>query len=315
MGLRERLLNKIQVLNETIWEHRTRMPEVTSWLSNFGDSTPDAANEQLHALYLLSNFMYFGSRPMRELMKALFRDLYKYPVIADIRRSNADTTDSALIESLFHQELHRTRFIGIGNPSESGCHLLYYFRQENGLPKSLFIHSHQIFERYGRTGPVALRSPDVKRYVFIDDLCGSGTQAIQYSEDILEDLKHNSPDAIAAYCVLFATADGLKKVKDDTKFDSVQAIFELDDSFKCFGPRSRYFTGAGRAIDAAFAQAVCQRYGFRLWSQHPLGYDDGQMLIGFHHNIPDNTLPIIWHTGSSAAPWRPIFRRYPKLYS
>ncbi len=252
---------------------------------------------------------------MRELMKALFRDLYKYPVVAAIRRSHADSTDAGLIDSFFQDELRATRFIGVGNPSESGCHLLYYFRQENGLPKSLFIHTHEIFERYGRTGPVTLRDPDVRRYIFIDDLCGSGEQAVRYSEDILEDLKHHNPTALAAYCVLFAATDGLNRVRTATEFDSVQAIFELDDSFRCFGPKSRYFVGSGRGIEQAVAEAMCRRYGSRLDPRHPLGYDDCQMLIGFHHNIPDNTLPVIWHTGTPATPWRPIFRRYPKLYS
>jgi hypothetical protein len=315
VSLRQKLFDKIQVLNKTIWEERTRKPEVESWLTNFSDSTSDVNTERLHALYLLSHFMYFGSRPMRELMKALYRDLYKYPVIAAIRRAHADTTDTTLIKNLFEQDLYSTRFIGVGNPSESGCHLLYYFRQENGLPKDLFIHTHEIFTRYGRTGPVALRDPDVKRYVFIDDLCGSGEQAVGYSEDILEDLKTQNPDAIAAYCVLFATVDGIQRVKAHTRFDSAQAVFELDDSFKCFGPRSRYFVRPIRGIDRTIAETMCHRYGTRLDPGQPLGFDDCQMLIGFHHNIPDNTLPVIWHTGRPGTPWKPIFRRYPKLYS
>ena len=70
---------------------------------------------------------------MRELMKALYRDLYRYPVIAKIRRSNNDTTDCIVIDRLFEEELNHTHFIGVGNPSESGCHLLYYFRQRKML--------------------------------------------------------------------------------------------------------------------------------------------------------------------------------------
>ena len=40
-------------------------------------------------------------------------------------------------------------------------------------------------------------------------------------------------------------------------------------------------------------------------------FRNGQLLIGFHHNVPDNTLPILWFD-SPNADWRPIFRRYPK---
>ena len=96
------------------------------------------------------------------------------------------------------------------------------------------------------------------------------------------------------------------------KFDSVEAVFELDGSFQCFGQDSRYFVHKQEGVTREFAHQMCQQYGNRLEPGHPLGFEDGQMLIGFHHNIPDNTLPIIWHNGSPGAPWRPMFRRYPK---
>jgi len=31
----------------------------------------------------------------------------------------------------------------------------------------------------------------------------------------------------------------------------------------------------------------------------------------FFHNVPDNTLPVIWRTATATVPWMPIFRRYP----
>lgn len=314
MTQRQKLFNKIQVLNETIWENRVRKPEVDSWLANFATSGTSGTDERAHALHLLANFMYFGSHAMRELMKALFRDLYKYPIVADIRKSHDNTTDSNLIATLFQDELCHTRFVGVGNPSESGCHLLYYFRQENGLPKSAFIHTHEIFERYGRSGTVTVRDPQIRRYIFIDDLCGSGETGVRYSQDILMDLKDSCPNASTAYYVLFGTTVGLRYVKNEARFDTVQAIFELDESFKSLEPMSRYFVDCVKGIDRAFARDMCLRHGSRLEPSHPLGFDDGQMLLGFHHNIPDNTLPIIWHTGSPGAPWKAIFRRYPKLY-
>ena len=90
--------------------------------------------------------MDFGNRQMRELIRVLYRDLFRYPIIEAVRRRNRDTTDSALIQRQFERRLHKTRFLGVGNPSESGCHLLYYYRQMNSLPTNLFIHGHQIFE-------------------------------------------------------------------------------------------------------------------------------------------------------------------------
>ena len=143
MDTKQKMLEKVKVLNEQLWGGRANRPAIDAWLDNFDMPGNETQRERLHALFLLSNFMYFGSKEMRELMKALYRDLYRYPVIAGIRKSNSHTTDRGLIDRLFEDELNCTRFIGVGNPSESGCHLLYYLRQENALPKNLFIHTHE----------------------------------------------------------------------------------------------------------------------------------------------------------------------------
>jgi hypothetical protein len=312
-SLRDDLIAKVKVLNETIWEQQAEGPAIIAWLDNFSDSAGGLAEEQqLHALYLLSRFMYFGRREMRELLRALFRDQYKYPVVEALRRANADTTDFSFLESAFKAELQRTRFLGVGNPSESGTHLLYYFRQENGLTSELFINTHEIFTR--TTGGVAFRESTVSRYVFIDDFCGTGTQATRYSRAIVEEIKALNRAVEVSYYALFATVSGLETVRDRTRFDRVDSVFELDESYKCFGPDSRYFRNPPNGLAKDVAEKIGRMYGSVLLPAHPLGFNDGQLLVGFYHNTPDNTLPIIWYAGPNA-PWVPIFRRYPKLYN
>jgi hypothetical protein len=311
--LTEKLYTKLLSLSESIWEGKVKKPHIDEWLSNFKEDEPNVPSERLHVLYLLQQFMYFGNRQIRELIKALYRDLYKYPIVEKIRRDNRDTNDVQFIFRAFCEELQKTRFLGMGNPSESGHYLLYFFRQENKLPKSLFIHSHQVFNRYGATA-IDLRSPEVNRYVFIDDMCGSGTQASEYSEQILEDLKRLNPKAETAYYTLFSTTVGLSEVRDNTHFDRVECIFELDDSFKCFSAESRYFKPKDVRIDPQFALDICKKYGEKLLPDHPLGYKDGQLLLGLHHNTPDNSLPIFWYDEPDVLPWIPIFRRYTKYY-
>jgi hypothetical protein len=316
IDFKNELINKVKILNETIWEHRVSKTKIDKWLGNFKeDDKNEKYSEQLHALYLLSQFMYFGDREIRELLKAMFRDLYKYPIIDNIRKSNSNTTDLEIINKKFDKELRATRFLGVGNPSESGTHLLYYFRQENNLPKSLFIHTHEIFKRNanGDAG-ISIRNDSIKRYVFLDDLCGSGDQAVQYSQDLLEDMKRIDDSIYVAYYAIFASEEGINNVKNNTMFDSVQAIYILDKTFKCFNSDHRYFVNKHQDININFAENMCHKYGKNLFPSAPLGYEDGQLLIGFHHNIPDNTLPIIWHDELYGPPWFPIFRRYPKIY-
>lgn len=312
-SLTEDYLFKIKVLNETLWEMRVTDSIVSKWINNFYIEG-DGERNKVHALHLLSCFSYFGITEIRELLVALYRDLFKYHLIQKIRRDNGDTTDSNFIHENFIAQLEQTRFLGIGNPSESGTHLLYYFRQENNLSKKLFINTHEIFTREASTGNYILRDDKIKHYVFIDDLCGSGTQAIQYSRQILEHLRELNDESILHYHVLFATKDGLEKIKSESKFDIAKAVFELDESYQCFSDKSRYFTNTPKEIDHNYALTMAEQYGRLLWPIHPLGYKNGQLLLGFCYNIPDNTLPIFWYGQATKNPWTPIFKRYHKIY-
>lgn len=320
--IEDKLLSKIKILSDSIWDGKIQAPNVEEWLTNFSSSAHGTEQERrLHALYLLSQFMYFGSRQMRELMRVLYRDLYKYPIIEGIRRRNNDTTDLRFINQEFNNALEQTMFLGIGNPSESGCHLLYYFRQENGLPKTRFIHSHEIFTRgaapiAGQPVTLTLRKPSIERYIFIDDFCGSGHQGRAYSRDIVEHIKSFNPQIQVMYFVLCGTTKGLDLIRSDTVFDVVESVFELDDSFRCFSSSSRYFPSDWPAeITPQFAEQLCREFGNILEPSAPLGFGNCQLLLGFQHNTPDNTLPILWYDEPGTVEWIPIFRRYPKIYS
>lgn len=216
------------------------------------------------------------------------------------------------LSGLVEQELLASRFIGMGRAAESGAMLLYLFRQVNNIPIERFLHSHEVFERYGSSTQLRIRESQVKHYVFVDDLCGSGTQACQYYRDIVLPLKQLNPDALTYYFVLFSTVDGMQTVRQDTCFDIVDSVFELDESFKAFDDNSRYFAACPDEITKQSALEVFSHYGNKLWPYHPLGFEDGQLLLGFWHNTPDNTLPPIWYNEDIGI-WTPIFERYHKL--
>ena len=302
-------LKKLKALSD-LWGGRATKPEVDAWLANFSDSPTDTTERNLNLLFLLSNFLYFDSDLIRELLRALYRDKFKYPLIEAIRKRLGNTTDATLLENEYAEDLKKSRFLGVGNPSESGCHLLYYFRQENQLRKDLFIHTHEAFSRNNPERKLILRSPEIERYVFIDDFSGTGEQGKAYSDEVVTDLKVAGKST--QYLVLFATKLAMTELRK-TKFDHVDCIFELDDTYKVFGEHSRYFLKPPAGISKEFLLSLCSEYGRRLHPSHPLGHKDSQLLIGFDHNTPDNTLPIIWADGGSP-PWAPIFRRYHKIY-
>jgi len=319
----DKLLNKIYAYYQTIWKDKWKEGIHTEWLGNFNDVDEDTLQkEQINMLYLLSKFMYFGNDELRELLYSLYRDLYKYPIIASIRKANGNTTDDAFIENKFIEEHENTRFLGVGNPSESGVHMLYYLRQECNLSRRFFINSSEIFSTTKNNETLSdgsireflnaeLNNKTIKRYIFIDDFCGSGSQAKSYLKETVENIKFKSKDIEVVYLMLFGTELGISNVRKLNIFDRVDAVFTIDETFKAFSDSSRYFKNVPDAIiEKTFSHSTAIKYGTGLFNP-PLGYGDSQLLISFHHNTPDNSLPIFWSDHNN---WKPIFKRYNKKY-
>lgn len=311
------LRQRVTVLSERVWEGRNRWPEVEAWLANFdGRSGLPVAVEQLHALFLLSQFIYVGAAETRVLLHAIFRDLFLIPLIQEVRDAQGGTRDMDAIARAVDEALARTRFLGIGSPAASGVHLLYLFRQESGLLERQFLDPSALFSierRPDGTSVLALGEPDVDRYVFLDDVCGSGTQVVTFSRKVLSQLVALKPGVRLQYLAMFGCDRGLSRVRTESLFGSkCDTIFELDPSYRSLSERARILQAAPPHIDGETLRKVVLHYGALLQPDHPTGFQDAQLLLGFHHNTPDNTLPIIWAEGTTDLPWTPAFRRHPK---
>jgi hypothetical protein len=321
----DKLKYKVQAYFQTIWKEKAKedVDQAEEWLANFSNPDPEEdEKEKTNMLYMLSKFMYFGNNELRQLLISLYRDLFKYPIVAKIRKANGDTVDSKFINSEFAKELGATRFLGVGNPSESGVHMLYYFRQECKLSREHFIDKSEIFnttkvsevlpDNTSRTFLKSeLKDRTVKRYIFIDDFCGSGTQASGYLQEIVSNLRFESTEIEVSYLMLFGTQIGIDFVKSLGLFDSVEAVFIIDETFKAFSENSRYFkSNPDPCIDKDYSRSTALKYGQNLFNP-ALGYGNCELLLGLYHNTPDNSLPIFWSERNS---WQPIFKRYNKIY-
>lgn len=313
---RDELLDRLDVLSANVWDNAITRVDVENWLRNYDGSELSAEDEQLNALHLLANFNLFGIAEVRELLRSIYRDLYRYPIIQEIRKRNSGTTDPRIISVEWTAELNSTRFLGMGNPSESGAHLLYYFRQTNQLSKTYFVHQHQILDGPVGSEDAKLADPNIKRLVFIDDVLGSGTQAEDYSRNLVAEIKRAARrqgiSIMVDYFVMFAKEEGLEKARN-TEFDRVEAIHELQASELAFSDTSRIYVVEGNGISKENGLRMAQYYGELLAPGHALGYKNGQLLLGFEHNIPDNTLPIIW-SSEGQFDWTAAFPRYGKIY-
>ena len=187
------------------------------------------------------------------------------------------------------------------------------------MSKDHFLDSAQIIRRtenHEGASARVLRYPDIKRYIFVDDVCGSGQTAIDYSQDFLNEVRQLNPRAELFYFSIFATAGGIDAVRGNSIFgNNCDAVYKLDDTYKCLSNESRYLKVLPPLIDPDVIRQMARCYGNLLCPGHGGGYEDSQMLMGFHHNTPDNTLPIIWMDKDHGAPisWTPVFRRYPKI--
>ena len=103
------LLSKIKTLRSVAWEGHADVPSLEAWLENF-----KAGEERKLALHMLSRFVYFGSDQVRLLLKALYRDKFKIPLVQKIKTSLGTTAKLEDVEKVFHAELSGTRFMGVG---------------------------------------------------------------------------------------------------------------------------------------------------------------------------------------------------------
>lgn len=307
--------NQLMRLNSHAWDGDKKWPEIEQWLNNFTGRCFQKEEEQLLALHLLTHFIYFGNSTLREMLKACYEEQFIIPLKQEIRKAHSNTTDTNLINCLLNQEINQTLFIGAGNPSESGAHLLYFFRQMNNLSKERFSDFYGAFYKDQSSSELHPHSPSIKRYIFFDDLVASGTQIKGYLKDRLTQIRTSNPSIKLQFMCLFATTTGLEALNTTEMFNGdAHCLFHLDDSYKVFSKKSRNFKSL-RKPSRRKLKKFCQVYSTYLGYEesHKLGYKNSQLMIGFSYNTPDNTLPIFWEKYPPIY-WTPIFARYSKIY-
>ena len=308
----DELYQKVKSLNELLWEQRVNRPVVDQWLNNFKGEFECEGTERAHALYLLSKFLFLGRNEVRQLLRAMFVELVRHPLTTEVRTHLNDPMDFEKIYQGYVSEIEGARFLGLGNPAESGTHILYDFRHANRIPTRYFVDPHELFTG-GLNDPTSRwQFPDVHRLIFIDDFCGTGIQArdmgAKYVPLMRQVATRSNVSIKVWYLTLLATTDGLEYLRRARVFDRVECVSELDTSYRAFDVDSQLYARPPSGISKAKAEEIARRYGERLQPGDPLGYGNSQLLVGFHHNVPDNTLPIISHD-QPQLPWYPVFPR------
>lgn len=267
-------MNEVRMVKSFVSRHqwaKNRKDDIERWLYNF---TPE---HRPAALELLKHIQVFTTSDIQNWSKFLHG--YLPPEVTTAGR--------------------QTRYVGLGLASESGSLVAYHYRSQNNLAVDLFLEPRQVID----TGYLSAES--VKNIIFLDDFVGSGNQAIEFWKTLDRHLGPLATTLNFHYSALVAYKEGIDNIERNTGFKH-HSVKQLDESDKAFGLSSNIFPSYAREI----MRNIFRDYGVRLFPKHPLGYKDGQALIVFEHNTPNNCLPILWSNHES---WYPLFRRSEKV--
>lgn len=283
----ERLKRIIRNTSVVAWKKEISDVQIENWMNNFqGMYFKNVEAERKLALWLLSHFSYYTYEDVR----ILCRNLFNQYVHEKLRNYTGNNLTEAIKEIILY-----TIFIGLGNDSESGNNILYYFRQENNLSKENFE-----FEK----------GKKYENVVYIDDVTISGQQALEYMGLV---------EAENTYIgMMIATESAINRLTEINNNVKPIATMILDERDRAFSKSSYAFSNKRIADISPIAREFCEEYGkiaiegCGYMDACPLGFNDGQYMIGFEYNTPDNTLPIFWGTSNN---WIPLFKRYQKIYN
>lgn len=175
-------------------------------------------------------------------------------------------------------------------PGKSGAVLMRELHRHAGVHGSLTCMSNAIDKQ----------PASVKCLVFIDDMLGTGTQMETFST--AHNLQVVSARHRLIYCPLAAFDSGLAHLAKECPWLQVcpvEVFGEAHRFFRCEATRPLIWAidNTNTVADVrAHMNSLCQRGGISSPSAFAL-----ELLVGFHHATPNNTLPIMhvssptWH--------------------
>lgn len=181
-------------------------------------------------------------------------------------------------------------FVGFGRAGESGPAMLGKFREANRLASRQFDH---LFAEPSELPGRRLTAKDT--VVFVDDIAGSGQQAIQFWPTTKELIASQA----RCFLLLVAATDGAID-----KIGSLEDLVLIAD--RSLGNAANIFHAENSILDEA-EKRVLLRYCRKLDPKNPKGFGGCGLTLVLQHKTPNNTIPVLHRSTND---WRPIFPRY-----
>lgn len=311
------LLLKAERLAGLAWPRNLREPDIRLWLQNFDPYRDARARVRMHCLYVLTHCVAFRDDEFRTLLGAMYRELFERPLVVQARRAGGSRNVPARVRDAVRAALDQTRFVGLGGSHKSGAHIIPIFKKAAHLADHQVLATTDLILNGAANDPAStLRDPTVRRYVVIDDVCGTGDSG-DALRPLIERMRELAVKAGFEIRVdahfLVGTTKGIQRLRRRGPYDGAQALIVCGTDYAAFSPSSRIFQQQKLVMDGnvqrVYARRLFKWAGRRIEPQFPLGFGGCQLLIAFGYNTPDNTLPALWGNGTNDE-WIPIFPRY-----
>jgi hypothetical protein len=148
----------------------------------------------------------------------------------------------------------------------------------------------------------------VNTIIFVDDFLGSGDQFVKFFTQ-WEFANQLASGLTFIYAPVVAHQLGLENLSISLPTVHVECVEKLGTDQRFFNEHTWEQLSQGQ-ISAAEARDwylnFGERRGFKPKDVSLLGYGDLELVFGFSHSTPNNSLPILWH---ACANWQPLLER------
>jgi hypothetical protein len=262
--------------------HYVEVSGVRRWLNQFPDGWP-----QRLMFKLLQHLQFYNEVKILEKLKVIHSH-----VTAELGDAKKQSRTNASI-----------LVVAAGNVAQSGPTYARRYRTANKLTGHNIVALREVASR--------LNTPGMKAIVLIDDIIGTGGTYITALETLSracgQQLQENNIRVFAT--AIFGLEEGCINLQSAGEALGLPIeVFVPDiiaEDERCFGPKSKVYEAEE---DRNEALQIATEYGSRLQSEQPLGFRNGQLLVVFNDNCPNNSLPILWSPGRNGS-WYPLFRR------
>ncbi len=274
---------------------------VFKWLNNFLNK-----NEIYFALVLADNILYYNIDEVRYLWRLILTNRVKRHLFDDIFGKDYSGTLEDIDSKFINFIRNECIFIGFGEIYKSGPHMIYPFTQAvSQIIKKRDMCFMEYSDFLSSSNEIDLK--DKKIILLLDDFIGTGNQSVkEWNKRIIISKNYKRNRHIRfLYTALTGFLAGVENIEKHTSMEVILGEQPMDDSFRCFSDSSLIYKDA---TEREKAKEIMEKAGKMLY-KYPLGYENDQAAVAFHHNTPNNTLPVIWKRMDDGS-WYPLFKRF-----